>query len=197
MALASRPAELSEPVVSPPDARFRPHRSQPLAPPYRKMGPFQGSMSVYSFACGEPARLSSPRQQFFDPGDARVAVMLHLVLPEAADRPSSPPEPPEVPGVPQAVRLDRGLPCLGQLVPPDGKPPPVPEMPVHEDGHHGDAEQDVRAAEQVLGVSLELPASGCQCFRDGPFRPCILAIDSGDERTALVGENDIARVSAG
>lgn len=81
---------------------------------------------------------------------------LDLVLPNPQDSPAHAPHLRMVPPVTPAVRLDLGLPLLGQLVSPQREAPSVPEVAIDEHRKSQIPEREVWTAGEVAGMTFGL-----------------------------------------
>lgn len=68
---------------------------------------------------------------------------------------------------------------------------PVPEAPVHEDGHLVAGQDDVRLAGQILAVQAEAEARGVQVTPHGHFGPGVAAPYAGHHAAARCAVDDI------
>lgn len=116
------------------------------------------------------------------------------MLPQADHLPAVSSETPEVPAVPGPVGCDLVPPLRTKLVLPQREPPPVPEIPIDEDGKAESSEHDVRSARKILGVSREAEAEQSQSPDHDPLGRGVLPLDPGHDGTSRLGTHDVPSV---
>jgi hypothetical protein len=91
-------------------------------------------------------------QSRFDAINAAVCIVGHLVFPDTQHLPPGATQLPDVASVTLAVPLDLGFPERREPRAPSGESPPMPEIPINENGNLCAREDHVRPTGQIHDI---------------------------------------------
>jgi hypothetical protein len=149
---------------------------------------------IYS-TFSEPCSASGIRclriDRFCNLKQARLRVAFNLVLPEPHDFPALLAQQAAVLRIPSAVGFNLCFPLLGELVPPFGVLPTVPEVAVNEDRQLHETEYEVRTTGEISGMALPYEPPCREPAGNQEFWAGVLPPNPGHHPRARLWRHDI------
>ena len=112
------------------------------------------------------------------PFSTSSSISIHLMFPDAYDDPAHSPQFSVIFRVSQSRSIDFLLPLWRKLLAPCREPPPVPEVPVYENGDQFLPKDKIGSPRQISGVPFPPQAVALKLLRDHPLGAGILATNS-------------------